>query len=98
MLSYIHELGSKSPTGQIWALWISTCRHWSSVASEVYRGPWTKETGLRKTKFPVLFFSNTADPVTPLSAAISMSRGFGNESASLLIQNGYVHTPSLESC
>lgn len=35
--------------------------------------------------------SMTGDPVTPLSSAKSMSSGFGNHSASLLIQNGYGH-------
>lgn len=38
---------------------------------------------------PVLFVAMTADPVTPLSAAIKMASGF-ESSASLLIQNGSV--------
>ena len=42
------------------------------------------------SRFPILFLSLDADPVTPLSSAIKMSRGFGNESATLLIQQGYV--------
>ena len=39
-------------------------------------------------RFPILFLSQDADPVTPLSSAVKMSRGFGNESATLLIQQG----------
>ncbi|EJT99862.1 hypothetical protein DACRYDRAFT_39264, partial [Dacryopinax primogenitus] len=31
------------------------------------------------------------DSVTPLSAAKTMSKGFGNESATLLIQDGFGH-------
>lgn len=41
-------------------------------------------------RFPILFVSLTADPVTPLTSAIKMSRGFGNKSATLLIQEGYL--------
>jgi poly(3-hydroxyalkanoate) synthetase len=46
---------------------------------------------LKKTKYPLIFASMTADPVTPLSAARSMSKGFGNESATLLVQEGFGH-------
>lgn len=38
----------------------------------------------------------TGDPVTPLSAAKFMSSGFGNQSASFVIQNGYGHTTSAQ--
>ncbi|KAL8280865.1 hypothetical protein RQP46_006869 [Phenoliferia psychrophenolica] len=92
--AYYRELGSKSITGEIWAAWVTTCRSWRHKAIETYRGPWTVADGLRKTNFPVLFISMSADPVTPLSAAKSMSRGFGNESATLLIQNGFGHCSS----
>lgn len=91
---YYQKLGSISPTGEIWANWMTHCAQWRSDASEAYRGPWTREQGLRKTAFPVLFASNTADPVTPLMAAESMSRGFGNDSASLIIQRAYGHCTS----
>ncbi|KAG9122566.1 hypothetical protein FRC07_001004, partial [Ceratobasidium sp. 392] len=47
--------------------------------------------GLKKTKFPILFMSLEADPVTPLSSAVKMSRGFGDESATLLVQQGFGH-------
>lgn len=39
-------------------------------------------------QLPILFMSNTADPVTPLASTRSMAGNFGNESASLVIQNG----------
>jgi len=89
--SYFRELDKKSPTGEIWASWVSACRRWNVRPFEAYRGPWTVEDGLKKTKFPIIFASLTADPVTPLSAARSMSKGFGNESATLLIQEGFGH-------
>ncbi|GAA6002949.1 hypothetical protein JCM10207_001914 [Rhodosporidiobolus poonsookiae] len=82
---------SRSPTADIWAIWVSQCRHWKAKAVEAYRGPWSREKGLRKTNYPILFVSQTADPVTPLSAARKMVNAFGNDSASLVIQNGYGH-------
>ncbi|KAG9098183.1 hypothetical protein FRC06_006670, partial [Ceratobasidium sp. 370] len=36
--------------------------------------------------YPILFLSLDADPVAPPSSAVKMSRGFGNESATLLVQ------------
>ncbi|GJN91103.1 hypothetical protein Rhopal_004120-T1 [Rhodotorula paludigena] len=82
---------TKSPTADIWALWIAQCRHWGGKAIEAYRGPWTVKEGLKKTNFPIVFLSQHADPVTPLMAARKMQAGFGNESATLLVQNGFGH-------
>lgn len=39
-------------------------------------------------RFPILYASLDADPVTPLPAAQKMVKSFGNESAALLIQEG----------
>ncbi|KDN37692.1 hypothetical protein RSAG8_09960, partial [Rhizoctonia solani AG-8 WAC10335] len=55
---------------------------------ERYTGSWKVKKGLKKTGFPILFVSLDADPVTPLPSAVKMSKGFGNESASLLVQQG----------
>ncbi|EJT99865.1 alpha/beta-hydrolase [Dacryopinax primogenitus] len=88
---YSRELASTSIIGESWQIWIGRCRAWNITATETYKGPWRAEDGLKKTKFPILFVGNTADPVTPLSAAEDMVERFGNESASLLIQDGYGH-------
>ncbi|KAL5639317.1 hypothetical protein ACGC1H_006732 [Rhizoctonia solani] len=88
---YFREMGKLSPLGEQWALIIGGCREWPFRAAESYTGPWTVEKGLNKTRFPILFVSLDADPVTPLASAVKMSRGFGSESASLLIQQGFGH-------
>lgn len=49
-LNYANELASISPSGEIWAVWVNQCKSWASKSIETYRGPWTKATGLRKTK------------------------------------------------
>ncbi|CAE7222795.1 unnamed protein product [Rhizoctonia solani] len=89
---YFREMGKLSPMGEQLALVVGACRGWSFRATERYTGPWTVEKGLKKTRFPILFVSLDADPITPLSSAVKMSRGFGNDSASLLIQQGFGHT------
>ncbi|CUA67537.1 hypothetical protein RSOLAG22IIIB_07419 [Rhizoctonia solani] len=89
---YFREMGKLSPLGEQLALFGGECRHWTFRATERYTGPWTVEKGLNKTRFPILFVSLDADPITPLASAVKMSRGFGNESASLLIQQGFGHT------
>lgn len=37
---YMHDLRkeTRSPTADIWAIWIGTCRHWKAKAIETYRG------------------------------------------------------------
>lgn len=42
-----------------------------------------------KTSFPILFLSNTLDPVTPLGDALAMTRKFAN--ASIIVQDGLGH-------
>ncbi|KAG8958665.1 hypothetical protein FRC03_008920 [Tulasnella sp. 419] len=91
-LQYLHELLEISPTGESWAVWAGFCRHWKVEPFERYAGPWTVEEGLERTKFPILFVSMTADPVTPLPSAQRMNAAFGNDSSTLLIQQGYGHT------
>ncbi|CAE6414342.1 unnamed protein product [Rhizoctonia solani] len=90
-VDYFRQMGEISPLGEQLALVTGGCRGWSFRATERYTGPWTVEEGLSKTRFPILFVSLDADPVTPLASAVKMSRGFGNESASLLIQQGRVY-------
>ncbi|CAE6527681.1 unnamed protein product [Rhizoctonia solani] len=90
-VDYFREMGKISPVGEQMALVIGGCRGWSFRATERYTGPWTIEKGLNKTRFPILFVSLDADPVTPLPSAVKMSKGFGIESASLLIQQGFGH-------
>ncbi|ORY58006.1 Alpha/Beta hydrolase protein [Leucosporidium creatinivorum] len=89
--SYMLELDALSPTGNIWAMWVSQCRRWTAKAREVYRGPWTRKEGLRKPAYPIVFFSQTADPVTPLVSARKMARGFGKDSSRVVVQDGFGH-------
>ncbi|GAA5900239.1 hypothetical protein JCM8208_002061 [Rhodotorula glutinis] len=90
---YMSDLArtTRSPTADIWTIWIMQCRHWSAKALEVYRGPWTVADGLKKTNYPIVFFSLDADPVTPVSAAVKMQEGFGNASSTLVTQSGFGH-------
>ncbi|GAA5891675.1 hypothetical protein JCM6882_006163 [Rhodosporidiobolus microsporus] len=93
MAAYMKEMreSTKSPTADVWAIWLGACRHWSATALERYSGPWSIANGLNRTANPILFFSQTADPVTPLPSAQKMSAAFGEESARLLVQEGYGH-------
>ncbi|KAH7334279.1 TAP-like protein-domain-containing protein [Rhizoctonia solani] len=88
---YFREMSKISPLGEQWALIMGGCREWPFRATESYTGPWSVEKGLNKTRFPILFVSLDADPVTPLASAVKMNRAFGSESSSLLIQQGFGH-------
>ncbi|CAE6529513.1 unnamed protein product [Rhizoctonia solani] len=88
---YIHTLGKLAPIGEIWAMWTGFCASWKIRPGQRYDGPWTVEEGLQTTRFPILYASLDADPVTPLSAAQKMVQSFGNQSAALLVQEGFGH-------
>ncbi|KAG8719676.1 hypothetical protein FRC08_002275 [Ceratobasidium sp. 394] len=91
LTDYFRELGKISPVGEQWAKILGACNGWAFRSSQRYTGPWTVAKGLKKTRFPILFVSLDADPVAPLSSAVKMSKGFGNKSATLLVQQGFGH-------
>ncbi|KEP46365.1 alpha/beta-hydrolase [Rhizoctonia solani 123E] len=80
-----------APFGEFFATWPGFCASWKIRPGQRYDGPWTVEEGLQKTRFPILYASLDADPVTPLSAAQKMVKSFGNQSAVLLVQEGFGH-------
>ncbi|CAE6411721.1 unnamed protein product [Rhizoctonia solani] len=88
---YIHELNKIAPIGEIWATIIGFCASWKIRPGQRYDGPWSVDEGLKKTRFPILYASLDADPVTPLAAAQKMAKSFGNQSAALLVQEGFGH-------
>ncbi|EJT99863.1 hypothetical protein DACRYDRAFT_109288 [Dacryopinax primogenitus] len=49
-MEYSKELSQLSITGETWTLFAGRCRLWNITAFEAYRGPWTVEDGLQKTK------------------------------------------------
>ncbi|KAJ7061526.1 hypothetical protein C8F01DRAFT_1137680 [Mycena amicta] len=69
------------------------CRHWGQVqpTPERYEGPWEMGVDLRKPKNPVVFLSNSFDPVTPIANSIRMVELLGVDNARLLHNNGYGH-------
>ncbi|KAH7335405.1 Alpha/Beta hydrolase protein [Rhizoctonia solani] len=88
---YIHEIGKLTPVADVWAMLTGFCASWKIRPGQRYDGPWSVEEGLKKTRFPILYASLDADPVTPLAAAQKMAESFGNESAALLVQEGFGH-------
>ncbi|KAJ7597919.1 TAP-like protein-domain-containing protein [Mycena floridula] len=60
------------------------CSGWQ-IHTDSFKGP----TG-GNTSFPLLVIGNTADPVTPLRAAVKTSSGFNN--SVVLVQDGAGHT------
>ncbi|KAG9080956.1 hypothetical protein FRC06_005975 [Ceratobasidium sp. 370] len=90
-IEYTHQLGRISPVGENWALLPGFCRNWKFRPIQRYNGPWSVAEGLNKTRFPILYASLDADLVAPLSSAQHMVKAFGNESAVLLVQEGFGH-------
>lgn len=69
---YWHMLEDISPTsGSIWAILRLKCASWKIRAVHRFKGIFGG-----KTSHPILWISNTADPVTPLKSARIMSERF----------------------
>lgn len=57
----LEELESQSIVGEIWTRTMLGCLGWSIKATEIFSGPFGGDTAT-----PILFVSNTYDPVTPI--------------------------------
>ncbi|EKM82169.1 hypothetical protein AGABI1DRAFT_112269 [Agaricus bisporus var. burnettii JB137-S8] len=68
--AYLEDLSKTSEWADIWANIHISCTGWPK-AKKPFRGPIEGNTS-----FPILFIGNTADPVTPLVHARTMSKRF----------------------
>lgn len=89
---YWQDMDTKFPTaGSYWSMLKMRCTAWPIQASYSFRGPFGGNTS-----HPILFVSNTADPVTPLRSGRLMHSFFPG--SSLLVGDGAGHcslaTPS----
>lgn len=57
----LEELETQSIVGEIWSKSMLGCLGWPIQATEIYNGPFGGDTAT-----PILFVSNTYDPVTPI--------------------------------
>ncbi|KAJ7926165.1 TAP-like protein-domain-containing protein [Mycena leptocephala] len=75
---------------RVWFSGVVRCRHWGRVQPSPprYEGSWELGNDCGK---PVIFVSNSFDPITPISSGRRMVELFGKENARLLHNNGYGH-------
>ncbi|KAJ6545530.1 hypothetical protein B0H19DRAFT_285011 [Mycena capillaripes] len=93
-LGWRDQLAAPNPLGgPSWFENVVRCRHWGMVQPSParYEGPWEMGADLRKPKNPVIFVSNSCDPITPISSGRRMVDLLGKENARLLHNNGYGH-------
>ncbi|KAJ7739563.1 Alpha/Beta hydrolase protein [Mycena metata] len=93
-LEWRDELAAPNPLGGPgWFSGVVRCRHWGSVqpAPARYEGSWNLSADSRRLKNPVIFVSNSFDPITPISSGKRMVELFGKDNARLLHNNGYGH-------
>ncbi|GJE96257.1 alpha/beta hydrolase [Phanerochaete sordida] len=69
---FFEELAKGTEFADQWAVTLA-CIGWRARPVERFAGPF-----VANTSFPLLLIGNTADPVTPLTHARKMSRGFDN--------------------
>ncbi|KAJ6480788.1 Alpha/Beta hydrolase protein [Mycena vitilis] len=93
-LGWRDQLAAPNPLGgPDWFDGVVRCRHWGLVKPSParYEGSWELAKGSRNPKNPVIFVSNSFDPITPISSGRRMVDLFGKENARLLHNNGYGH-------
>ncbi|KAF4636870.1 hypothetical protein G7Y89_g1204 [Cudoniella acicularis] len=77
----LQVLESESIIGEIWSKAVLGCTGWPIKANEIFAGPFGGDTAT-----PILFVSNTYDPVTPIENAIASAPNYKN--AQLLTIDG----------
>lgn len=91
---YWELLESLSPTaGAIWSMLKMRCTSWNIKASYKFEGPFGG-----KTSNPILFVSNTADPVTPLRSGRLMQSYFEGSGLLTLDTAGHCSLTEPTSC
>ncbi|KAJ7453146.1 Alpha/Beta hydrolase protein [Mycena latifolia] len=93
-LGWRDQLAAPNPLGgPNWFAGVVRCRPWGSVQPPParYEGAWELGADLRKPKNPVIFVSNSYDPITPIASGRRMVETFGKDNARLLHNNGYGH-------
>jgi len=73
LLAHYQTMSETSSFASEWELIRTSCLAWPEFPKNHFHGPF-----VANTSFPVLLVGNTADPVTPLSHAMKMSRGFAD--------------------
>ncbi|KAJ6480802.1 Alpha/Beta hydrolase protein [Mycena vitilis] len=86
-------ISNNAMSGAVWFKKLIRCRHWGRICPppERYEGKSKMGEDLQPPKHPILFVSNTYDPVTPISSGRRMVDVFGSENARLLENNAYGH-------
>lgn len=91
---YWHLLQSmSSAAGDVWAMLRMKCAAWKITASYKFEG----EFG-GNTSHPILFVSNTADPVTPLRSGRIMHSRFPNSALLVNDQAGHCSFSAINMC
>jgi pimeloyl-ACP methyl ester carboxylesterase len=92
--AYWQLLESMSPTaGAIWSMLRMRCASWTIRAQYKFEGPFGGNTS-----HPILFLSNTADPVTPLKSGRIMHNLFPNSGLLVTDAAGHCSLSSSDVC
>ncbi|KAK4185493.1 TAP-like protein-domain-containing protein [Podospora australis] len=98
------DMASYSQFADIWAGLMLQCNGWdisstsSSSAIPSSPDPESLQSKQIETSFPILFLSNTYDPVTPLKSAVKMALGFKDAGLLELKAEGHCTTATVSLC
>ena len=91
---YWHIVDSVSPTfGSYWSMLLMRCSAWKIRATHRFKGSFGANTS-----HPILFISNTADPVTPLQSGRQMSSLFPGSSLLVSDHAGHCTLSGVNTC
>jgi pimeloyl-ACP methyl ester carboxylesterase len=92
--AYWETMDTLSPSfGSYWSMLLMQCAAWTIKASYKFEGPWGGNTS-----HPILFISNTADPVTPLRSGRYMHNLFPGSSIMISDHTGHSSISAPNPC